>query len=153
MKRVEIRLNLDAVAPLLDVIKAAADDLGPVLAIPPAVPDAEKEFAEAWTGELLAAQNSDVGTLLALFGSEFFSTGVIALDPTNAESVLRGSAAVRLRLRERHLRTLDDDALESSEVALSDLTEEQRRALAAYVFLATLQELIIQHLDPTVLDG
>ena len=153
MKRVEIRLNLDAAAPLLAVIKAAADDLQPTLAVPPAVPDAEREFADAWKGELLAAQNSDVGTLLALFGNEFFSTGVIALDPTNAESVLRGSAAVRLRLRERHLRTLDDDALESSEVALSDLTEEQRRALAAYVFLATLQELIIQHLDPTVLDG
>lgn len=48
---------------------------------------------------------------------------------------------------------LGDDALESSEVALDDLTEEQRRALAAYVFLATLQELIIQHLDPTVMEG
>lgn len=153
MKRVEIRLNLGAVAPLLDVIKAAADDLKPVLAVPPAVPDAERDFAEAWTGELLAAQNADVGTLLALFGSEFFATGVIALDPTNAENVLRGSAALRLRLRERHLRTLDDDALESSEVALADLAQDQQRALAAYVFLATLQELIIQHLDPTVLDG
>jgi hypothetical protein len=153
MKRVEIRLNLEAVAPLLDVIKAAADDLKPTLAVPPAVPDAEPEFAEAWSGELLATQNSDVGTLLGLFGHEFFSTGVIALDPTNAEHILRGSAALRLRLRERHLRTLDDDALESSEVALSDLGEEQRRALAAYVFLATLQELTIQHLDPSVLDG
>lgn len=153
MKRVEVRLNLEAVAPLLDVIKSAADDLGPMLAVRQQVPDAEKDFAEGWNRELLHGQNSDLGALLGLFGTEFFATGVIALDPTNAETVLRASAAVRLRLRERHLRSLDDESLESSEVALEDLTDEQRKALAAYVFLATLQELIIQHLDPTVMEG
>ena len=153
MKRVEVRLNLEAVAPLLDVIKSAADDLKPVLAVRPQVPDAEQDFADGWQRELLHGQTQDVASLLALFGTEFFASGVIALDPTNAETILRACAAIRLRLRERHLRALDDDALESSEVALEDLAEEQRRALAAYVFLATLQELIIQHLDPTVMEG
>ncbi|HYC72405.1 MAG TPA: hypothetical protein VEB66_14440 [Opitutaceae bacterium] len=153
MKRVEVRLNLEAVAPLLDVIKGAADELKPVLAVRQQVPDAEGDFAEGWNRELLQGQTADVETLLALFGSEFFASGVIALDPMNAETILRACAAVRLRLRERHLQALDDDALESSEVALEDLAEDQRKALAAYVFLATLQELIIQHLDPTVLEG
>lgn len=153
MKRVEVRLNLEAVAPLLDVIKGAADDLKPMLAVRQQVPDAEGDFAEGWNRELLQGQNADVEALLALFGTEFFASGVIALDPMNAETILRACAAIRLRLRERHLRALDDDALESSEVALEDLTEDQRKALAAYVFLATLQELIIQHLDPTVMEG
>lgn len=153
MKRVEVRLNLEAVAPLLDVIKGAADDLKPRLAVRQQAPEAEGDFADEWNRELLQAQNADVDALLALFGSEFFAGGVIALDPTNAETILRAGAAIRLRLRELHLRALDDDALESSEVALEDLTEDQRKALAAYVFLATLQELIIQHLDPTVMEG
>jgi hypothetical protein len=153
MKRVEVRLNLEAVAPLLDVIKGAADDLKPMLAVRQQVPDPEGEFEEGWNRELLQGQNADVEALLALFGTEFFSSGVIALDPMNAETILRACAAIRLRLRERHLRSLDDDALESSEVALEDLTDDQRKALAAYVFLATLQELIIQHLDPTVMEG
>jgi hypothetical protein len=153
MKRVEVRLNLEAVAPLLDVIKSAADDLKPMLALRPELPEAEKDLAEGWTNELLEGQNTDIAALLALFGSEFFASGVIALDPTNAETILRACSAIRLRLRERHLQALDDDALESSDVSLHDLDEDQRRALAAYVFLATLQELIIQHLDPTVLDG
>ncbi len=153
MKRVEVRLNLEAVAPLLDAIKSAADDLEPMLAQRQEVPDEDKEFTDGWTKELLQSQNSDVGVMLALFGSEFFATGVIALDPTNAETILRACSAIRLRLRERHLRVLGDDALESGEVTLDDLSEEQRRAFAAYLFLATLQELIIQHLDPTVMEG
>ncbi len=153
MKRVEIRLNLEAVAPLLDVIKSAADDLKPVLAQKQEVPDSEKDFADGWTKELLHGQNSDLAALLSLFGSEFFARGVIALDPTNAETVLRACSAVRLRLRERHLRTLGDDSLESGEVTLGNLDETERRAFAAYLFLATLQELIIQHLDPTVMEG
>jgi hypothetical protein len=41
MKRVEVKLNLEAVAPLLDVIKDAADDLRPALAVDPQVPDHE----------------------------------------------------------------------------------------------------------------
>lgn len=150
MKRVEVRLNLEAVAPLLDVIKAAADDLQPRLAVAPEVPD--PEFTAEWRAELLKLQNDDTAQLLALFGTDFFATGVIALDPGNAEEVLRACSAVRLRLRERHLRGLGDDALETGDVRLEDLTELQRRAFAAYVFLATLQELVIQHLDPTVME-
>jgi hypothetical protein len=59
---------------------------------------------------------------------------------------------VRLRLRAKHLEPLGDEALESSEVPLDKMSVTQQKAFAAYVFLATLQELIVQHLDPTVLE-
>lgn len=151
MKRIEVRLNLEAVAPLLDVIKQAADDLGPALAVPQKVPDLDNDFAESWHRDLLQGQKSDTLVFLALFGSDFFSGGVIALDPTNAEQVLRACSAVRLRLRERHLKQLEDEDLESGEVTLESMGETERKAFAAYIFLATLQELIIQHLDPSVM--
>ena len=149
MKRVEVRLNLEAVAPLLDVIKSAADELRPRLAISPPIPDREAVFTDVWRGELLAAQTADIEVLLALFGAEFFALGSIALEPANCEAVLRASAALRLHLRARMLAALGDDALESGEVALEVMSEEQRRAFAAFMFLATLQELTVQHLDPT----
>lgn len=152
MKRVEIKLNLDAVAPLLDAIKAAADELTPVLAIDAQVPEADEELAEAWRQELLQGQSGDLGVLLGLFNSDFFGTGVIVLDPDNAEPILRASAAVRLKLRQLHLEGLEDESLESGEIDLDALPEAQQRAFAAYVFLATLQEVIVQHLDPTVLE-
>jgi hypothetical protein len=152
MKRVEVKLNLEAVAPLLDVIKEAADDLKPELAVGLRIVDHDAEFADGWKRELLAGQNSDIDLFLALFGREFFTTGVVPLDPTNSEAILRACSAVRLRLRARHLEPLDDDALESGEASLNEMPDTQRKAFAAYVFLATLQELIVQHLDPTVLE-
>jgi hypothetical protein len=152
MKRVEVKLNLEAVAPLLDVIKDAADDLHPALAISPHVPDQDADFSEEWRKELLEGQNSDIGVFLSLFGSEFFVTGMVPLDSNNREAILRACSAVRLRLREKHLKELGDEALESSDVPLDDMPETQQKAFAAYVFLATLQELIVQHLDPNLLE-
>ena len=152
MKRVEVKLNLEVVAPLLDVIKAAADDLRPMLAVDPQLPSEDAEFAVEWTRELLEAQNSDVGLFLALFDAEFFTEGVIVLDSPNSEPILRACSAVRLRLREKYLLPLGDEALESGEVAAERMTAEQRQAFGAYVFLANLQELIVQHLDPTEME-
>ena len=87
MKRVEIKLNISAVAPLLDVIKQAADDLRDSLAIRATFPEQDEEFNETWTSELLAGQNSDVRELLGLFGSEFFAEGSIAIDSHNSDSL------------------------------------------------------------------
>ena len=152
MKRVEVKLNLEAVAPLLDVIKDAADDLRPRLAAKQSVPGHDEEFAGEWKRELLEGQNTDLSAFLSLFGSEFFSSGMVPLDASNREAILRACSAVRLRLREKHLQALGDEALESGETPLDDLPEIQHKAFAAYVFLATLQELIVQHLDPTDLE-
>lgn len=150
MKRVEVKLNLDAVAPLLDVMKATADQLEPTLAIDPQVPDAE--FTDSWKKELLAGQASDLAVLLGLFDSGFFATGVIALDPDNAEQILRACAAIRLKLRDNFFKDLEEEHLEAGDIDVDDFAEPLRRAFAAYVFLATLQEVIVQHLDPTVME-
>lgn len=152
MKRVEIKLNLDAVAPLLDVMKSAADELEPALAIEQHVPEQGADLAADWKRELLQGQKSDLTLMLALFDREFFSTGVIALDPSNSEQILRACSAIRLRLRDAHLKGIEDENLEAGEISMDALPEIQQRAFAAYVFLATLQEVIVQHLDPTVLE-
>ena len=65
---------------------------------------------------------------------------------------MRACAAVRLRLREKYLQGLGDDTLESGEIELTHLEEPLRKAFMCYLFLATVQELIIQHLDETILD-
>jgi hypothetical protein len=151
MKRIEVKLALPVVAPLLDVIRELADSLKKNLAAPPALNDLDPELRDAWTGELLSAQNDDVHTLLALFNDDFFGEGVVAFDEDNAETIVRACAAVRLRLREIYLKPLGDEALESGDVDLMTLDEPLRKAFMCYLFLATVQELIIQHLDESIL--
>ena len=153
MKRVEVKLSLPIVAPLLDVIKAAADSLDGQLAAPLAMTDLEAEFHDAWSSELLVAQNEDVRTLLALFDSEFFANGVIGFDEDNADAIVRACAAVRLRLRARFLGGLADETLEAGDVEFEQLDEPVRKAFMCYLFLATVQELIIQHLDSSIIES
>lgn len=153
MKRIEVKLALPVVAPLLDVIRELADSLGKNLAAPTALKDIDEDFRAAWTDELLAAQGEEVRTLLALFGDEFFRDGVVAFDEDNAEIIVRACTAVRLRLREVYLKPMGDESLESGDVDLTKLPDPLRKAFMCYLFLATVQELIIQHLDESILDA
>lgn len=151
MKRIEVKLALPVVAPLLDVIKMLGDNLRSNLAAPIALEDLDAEFKSAWVDELLLAQNGEITTLLGLFDDDFFSEGIVAFDESNAEPIVRACAAVRLHLRERYLKPLGDEMLESGDVELTNLDEPLRKAFMCYLFLATIQELIIQHLDESIL--
>jgi len=147
MEPFEIALSLPVVAPLLDVVKELADGLKQTLAAPPVLPESDSVFRDLWTQELLAAQNEDLAALLALFNEE----GVVALGPSNAEAIARACSAIRLRLRERYLVPLGDEALEIGEVELDSLDAPTRKAFMCYLFLATIQEYIIQHLDESII--
>lgn len=153
MKRIEVKLAVPVVAPLLDVIKGMADRLRSELASPFTPGGLDPEFDAAWSGELLTAQCVDLQVLLGLFNEEFFTDGVIALDEDNAEPIVRATAAVRLRLRTQYLEVLGDETLETGNVELERLEEPQRKAFMCYLFLATIQELIIQHMDGSILDS
>ncbi len=153
MKRIEVKLSLEVVAPLLDVIRGAAETLADRPAAVHALDEIDPALREEWREELLAGQKSDLDQLLALFGAEFFEEGVIFLDEENAEALVRACAAVRLRLRLNELEPISDETLEAGEVEIENLPETLQKAFMSYVFLATLQELIIQHLDSAILDG
>ncbi len=150
MKRIEVKLSLAVVAPLLDVIKSVSDSLDDQLAAPVQLERIDEDLRENWRDELVAAQNGDVQSLLALFDSDFFSSGVVNFDEDNADAILRACAAVRLRLKDQFLEEIADEVLESGEVELEMMPEEQRRYFMCYLFLATVQELVIEHLEPSV---
>jgi hypothetical protein len=150
MKRVEVRLSITAVAPLLDLIKSVADELRVNLAVPLALSDADAELAAVWSEDLLASQRDDCDRLFSLFDQEFFSEGVVAFDRDNAEPVLRACAALRLRFRVTHLASVPDDTLEALEAnnTMGDLAEPVQKAFACFLFLDELQKIILKYLDP-----
>lgn len=150
MKRVEVRLSIPAVAPLLDLIKAVADELRDNLAVPLALSDSDAELASVWNDDLLESQRDDCDRLFSLFDQEFFGEGVVAFDRDNAEAVLRACAALRLRLRSTRLAGVPDDTLEALEASSSmgGLDEASQKAFACFMFLDELQKIILKYLDP-----
>jgi hypothetical protein len=149
MKQVEVKLNIGAVAPLLDVIKEAADDLRDTLAIKAAFPEEDADFNETWTQDLMAGQNSDVRELLGLFDSEFFTDGAISIDSNNCDSLLRGCSALRLRILDRWLGEVSLEVIEDEDADVEAIPPAVRVHFAAYTFLDQIQKIILDHLQPT----
>ena len=101
MKRIEVKLSLPVVAPLLDLIKATVGDLDGRLAAPQHLQDLDEELrtgvagAICWTARMTTAAGFwRCSTASSLRAARW------AFDEDNAESVLRACAAIRLRLRD-----------------------------------------------------
>ncbi len=148
MKQVEIRLNISAVAPLLDIIKIAADDLRGTLAVKATFPEHDAEFNDTWTQDLMAGQNSDVRELLGLFDSDFFTDGAISIDSENCDSLLRACSAVRIRILTRWLSGISAEIIEDEDAPVDLIPQELRLPFAAYTFLDQIQKIILEHLSP-----
>lgn len=153
MKRIEVKLSLPVVAPLLDLMKAASDVLEAQIAAPLTLNDIDSDFREEWKAELLVGQHEELHALMALFDVDFFTNGVVAFDEDNAEVIVRACSALRLRLRSHDLHRLGDEHLESGTVDIERLPDALQKPFMCYVFLGTIQELIIEHLDAAILRG
>lgn len=153
MKRIEVKLSLPIVAPLLDLMKASSDVLEAQIAAPLTLEDIDADFRDEWKAELLKGQQEELHALMGLFNSEFFVNGVVAFDEDNAEVIVRACSALRLRLRRHDLKVLEDEQLESGGVDLEDITVPLQKPYMCYVFLGTIQELVIEHLVGAILRG
>ncbi len=148
MKKVEIKLKRSAVAPLLDFMKPVIRDLEAGAEVDIAPPrDLDRDMKDAWRADLRESLARDAEKLLDLFGRRFFEEGAIEIHPENAEQILRASAAIRLRLRERFLQRFADETLEAGEIDHASMSRDEERGYGCYLFLATLQEVVIDHLD------
>ncbi len=148
MKKIEIKLNQDALAPILDHIKPLAGEIRDDLVVEPQLhSDMDADLRRFWKQDLREKLGSDSDALMNLFGRRFFEEGVIEINPDNADAVLRASAAIRLLLRQRSLKHFPDESLESGNVAHNEMSLEEQRSYASYLFLASIQEVVIDHMD------
>jgi len=148
MKKIEIKLNQDALAPLLDHIKPLAEEIKDQLVVDTHLhTDMEPDLSEAWKNDLRETLGSDSDALMNLFDRRFFEEGVIEITPDNADPVLRASAAIRLRLRLGPLKKFPDESLEGGNLAYEKMTRDEQRSYACYLFLASIQEVVIEHMD------
>lgn len=149
-KRLEIKLPAEVIAPLFDVLNPLAREEDK-LAIQPKLTGIDKEFREIWTDDLRAALHSDCGYFLAVFDRpEFRESGVTDFDGAQSEALIRACSALRLKLRLRKLRAITDQELEEGEVDFGKLTRPQQTAMMAYLFLGSLQEILIQQYEASL---
>lgn len=153
MKRVEVKLDLTNVAPLLDVLKSASDALRDRLALPLNLAVLDPDSAEQWKSDLVVSQNEDIDVLLKLFNREFFTEETVAFDEANADAVVRACSALKLYLYYEYLSDLDDEDFESDAVSYDLLTVAQQKPFLAFMFLDTLQKVIMRHLNDLILEG
>ncbi len=144
----EFRLDPSAIRPLVAHVRSLLSELSDELAAPNEAPVDDEIMTDFWARDLLNSQRKDIAVIAALFSDAFFKTGRAVVDESEVDRVLRGCTAVRLKLRETTLATIDDKDLETGGVSSIELTEEQESGYGAYILFASLQELIISELDP-----
>jgi len=149
-KRLELKLPAPVVAPLLEFLLPLARETGDAaLAFEPNLEAIEEDFRNDWRADIAGQSLDDQTRFAAIFDTEEFrKNGVAEFGPEDCEPLLRAASALRLKLRNRKLGALADSALETGEIDYARLNKEERTAITSYMLLASLQEIVIRHLDP-----
>ena len=150
-KRLELKLPAPVVGPLLEFLLPLARETGAAaLAFEPNLDAIEEDFRGDWRADIASQSQDDQTRFAAIFDTEEFRRdGTAEFGPEDCEPLLRAASALRLKLRTRKLGAIADSALETGEIDFARLNKEERVAVTAYSLLASLQEIIIRHLDPS----
>ncbi len=92
----------------------------------------------------------EVQRLLSLFRPNFSRTGRITISETGYPTVLRACCFLRFQLRKGALAAIPDEVVERAELNPDVYTGGERQNVTCYLFLATLQELLIKHFPEQV---
>lgn len=90
---------------------------------------------------------ADVQQLVDLFPGDFLHTSTLRIGSFEAPAVLRACAGLRLRLRHADLSGISDADLERSADAEA-IEGERKTAWMCYLFLATIQQIVLEKLPP-----
>ncbi len=150
-KRLELKLPAPVVGPMLEFLLPLARETGlKALGFEPNLKAIEADFRDDWRADIAGQAQDDQMRFAAIFDTdEFRKDGTAEFGPEDCEPLLRAASALRLKLRDRKLGALADATLETGEIDFARLNKEERVAITAYMLLASLQEIIIRHLDPS----
>lgn len=152
MPELEIHINPFMVDALIQMIETIGSNLDSVLPQEDTVPEADEDFKAIWMDGLREGQEKDCSILLHILRNKDFGKAPVTFDEENGEAMLRSCSAIRLKIQDTLLKDLSMEQLEVGEVDIHKLEAEQQRGYACYLFLATLQSLIIRELEPDLDD-
>lgn len=141
------KIDSEVLSILIDQIRDIAEELKDELAIEIKLPDNDPELLECWKYSLLEDLQADCRILLSLLENESFGQEPISLEIEFAEATLRACSAIRRKLRSTSLAEINDSEIESGVLNIAELAPECQKPYASYVFLAYVQETIIQSMQ------
>lgn len=148
MPDISLKMHPGLIAVLNDFVSSCANSLiEKGLAQSVQTPEDDDDLAETWYEHLREAMRRDCQQILKLIRAPEFGRGPVSVSEEEMYGILRACSAVRLRLRETSLSKIPDEALENGDLSMDIVDMDLRRALSAYVFLAYLQESIVEALD------
>lgn len=152
MPELEIQINPFMVDALVQMIETISSNLDSTLPGEKTVPESDAELKSIWMQGLRDGQEKDCAILLHTLRNKNFGRSSVPFDEENGEAMLRSCSAIRLKLQDTVLKDVSMEQLEVGEVEIQKMDPEQQRGYACYLFLATLQSLIIRELEPDLED-
>lgn len=110
------------------------------------IPEGDALMRQLWIEQLKSTLAADMEVFWTLIGDQRFGNEPLVLSPAEAESVLRAAASLRMRIREAFLSDVEDGVLEKGMLDVQSLPPDLQKAYVSYIFLGSLQELLISHL-------
>lgn len=148
MLRLNFQMDRQVVTFMLDLVMAVGESLERNPPGESVLGEDDSDLREALNEELREGLREDCELLVGLLQDPSMDDGELHLSEENAEAAVRAASAVRLRLRQSTLHNVIDEELENGNVDMIHLPLDQQKAYACYIFLAGLQTLLVEALDP-----
>ncbi|MBC2594749.1 hypothetical protein H5P28_10800 [Ruficoccus amylovorans] len=151
MPDIHLRLSPVFLATFRELIDSFSRQVGAQLSVRMEGPDpADTELTEAWRDGLLESVRADCGELAEMLNNASTGHQTITLSEDKAFAVMRACSAVRLKIQQLFLKPFADEQLEEGELDFDEMSPELQQVYACYIFLAGLQEVLIQETDPEI---
>ncbi len=148
MPELDMQINPFMVDALIELIEAIMGNLESVLPGKELIPEEDEYLSSYWVRSLREEQEKDCTALMHLLRDRRFGRSPVQVKERDAEAILRSCSALRLKIQDSLLRDIPEYSLETGELQVKALAPETQRGYACYLFLASVQALLIQELDP-----
>ncbi len=148
MPTVYVKLNPVFLHVFTELVEKLASHVSLQLSVPMDGPELDDEdMLAAWQEGLIETVRGDCDQLLHLLRDSGLGERPVKLGEDEAIRVLRACSAVRLKIQQRFLLKFSDEVLETIGLDISTLSPELQRVYGCYVFLAEMQETLVEQLE------
>lgn len=146
---IRVELNPFVTDVLRSQVHMMLDDLSPIIYVPEHILQEDLDMAAVWQRGLRESLQEDCQALLTMLEDDgIHDSGVATFSIENANQIMRSCSAIRIKIEETYLASIDNEELEQGDVDFDTLSEEAQKAYLTYSVLANLQTVLLFAINP-----